>query len=448
MAVEILVEITASPTVTLRGSDRRKVLSDGTNWGNFAVHDAALRLRANEFGRPGQRPPDWLDVSFGEIDGFHEAYDLSGKAVVVRIGSGDGPEDFRKGSGSGSRASPVYIWRGNVPTNWTPAPSRDRSRCRLYLSGPLSYKSFPVLTDRIDSESAPVGSQGRLFPILFGDSVGRSVGTELFPMTCIGRVGSDLAWAMGNLSLQGGVNAFSDVFFNPYTEEISRSDSQDEARALWIGGHLRDENDNKTYHDDDTLLWYSGSGITTTNDRPVLGQPAGELVGYAGWVIYWLLRHKADQPAGALDWWHLTEIAPPQFGQEINVYAWIERPQETADLIGELAREYGVIIRQIDGNRKHGEEIVAAGDTPVWSVADRFVLEPSSDRTHSNLPRPIDPGWLLKDPSGGDDIRILGPHPLYANRVNMLFGEYPFVLKSNRKTHLTKHTQHLSLIHI
>ncbi len=428
MTVEILVEIAATPNVTLRGSDRRKVLEDGTNYGNFTVHDASLRQSANEFGRPGRRPTDWLDVSFADIDALHDTYDLSGKAVTVRIGQGNSPDDYRK-STVGNHASSVYTWRGFVPTNWTPSPSRDGSRCRLFLSGPLCYQSFPILTDLIDSDSAPESTRGLPYPILFGDSAARSISAELFPMNCIGRVGGALSWALGNLPLTGGPNIFGEVFFNPYTAEDSYSDDVDEDRALWIGAHREDSQGDRIEHNEETLLWYAGSGITTTAARPLPGLAANELVGEAGQVIYWLLRYKANQPAAALDAHGLIAAAPFQFRGGVNIYTFIEGPEEVGVAAGEIADEYGVIIRQIDGNRRHGQANTPAGEEPVWSVADRFVLEPSAD----DLRRPVDPGWLLKNPAGGDDIRILGPHPLYANRVNAPFGQYPLVLNAERR---------------
>ena len=439
--VEILVEIVAQEAdasqtpaiekVVLRGSDRGKVLSNGESYSNFLVIDAQITQRANFFGAPGQRPQSYLELSYDEILALHDEYNLAGKAVLVRVGRGDDDDDYNKPS-TGTTPARCYVWRGFVPSDWSPSPLRDRSSCRLLLAEPLGYKSFPVLTDRItaaDYPTAPDYVLDRLFPILFGSGSpfpGSSV--PLFPMYCVvvGSQDRDNKWALGNLPLDDHPDSFHDVFRSIYDyADIGISvDQKDRANAQvkglsYEGGYL----------DENITAWTYSGGIATSTAQPLPSVANDSLIKAGGHVLYWLLRYKGDADAGAIsDTFFYGTKAPHQLKTfddgDASIYYMLDRAIETARLLAEIANEFLVVLRQVDGHRQ------SAGMTPVWSIADRAVPAPSKGPSPPLL---LDPAWLRRDPQGNADIRQLGVHPLYANLAQLEFGRFPFVTRTDKR---------------
>ena len=439
--IEILVEIVAQEAdasatpplseVVVRGSDRGKVLTNGKSYANFQVIDAQITQRANFFGAPGQRPQSYLELSYDETLALHDEYNLAGKAVLVRVGRGDSDDDYNKPS-TGTTPARCYVWRGFVPSDWAPSPLRDRSSCRLLLAEPLGYKSFPVLTDRItaaDYPTAPDYVLDRLFPILFGSGSpfpGSSV--PLFPMYCVvvGSQDRDNKWALGNLPLEDHPDSFHDVFRSIYDyADIGISVNQKDRANAQVKGLSYEGG----YLSENVTPWTYSGGIATSVAQPLPSVANGSLIKAAGHVLYWLLRYKGDASASSIgDTFFYGTKAPYQLkttdDADASIYYMLDRAIETAPLLAEIANEFLVVLRQVDGHRQ------SAGMTPVWSIADRAVPAPSKG---PSLPLLLDPAWLRRDPQGEADIRQLGVHPLYANLAQLEFGRFPFVTRTDKR---------------
>lgn len=424
-AVEILIEITASAAVTLRGSLTGVVLDDGRSFSDFDVVDLQSEQRLGRFETVDDPATTFFEADYDKIRAFDDTYSLAGKAVVISVGRGNRAADYVKPTTVGGGRGLVWIYRGHIPINWTPSLQVRTGTCRVDVKDALGFKSFPVLTDYITRAGYPRAFRHDIpFPILFGGSAGSPPGSIIFPMDRIDQETSGArrgTWSLGNLPLAtsappgsvfGTPQPLEDVLSSPYdTGGLSgvKNEATAQFRQVTDGGRVYSAN---------RVAWYIGTGIGATAARGLPGLAAGNLIENCGHVLYWLLRYKAGIPAAQLD--HATIYggdAPSQVASG-TCYHMVRRPIEVASAVGQIGREVLAPLVAWDGYRLGG-----AGAVPRWTLADVYI---DTEIYYGQHPA-IDPGWLLTDERGVPLITPLAAHRLYANSVDIQWGAFPAV---------------------